>query len=379
MKPNLGKALKLYLFLALTLLYAEDFTFTAEINNDTPYLKAPVLLSVDINQTNPDVVLFFQFDIPPSKAYRLKQIHALHDDTMYHTHHHYLYRVYPLKTGSVTIDFKLVKRVTNASKVEYSASGDRDDFKKLETKDTPINIKPVILQVKPLPAGTTLVGDFTITHHFSNTAAQRYEPIPFQVVITGKGYPPVIKDLLPKIKGVTFFSQKPDIQKTVSKEGIIYKVVYDFSLSAKQNFTFPEIRLNAFDPQKEKSYTLHIPAQDFNITAVDPADLLDSRDEPKAFTTDLSWATAFLGYLVVFAAGYFSAMTVKWKKKDLEAEEDPIKEKIRRCQDEKALLQLLMATDSKRFVSVIEALEKGLYKKGKMNLKTLKAQALEKV
>ena len=57
----------------------------------------------------------------------------------------------------------------------------------------------------------------------------------------------------------------------------------------------------------------------------------------------------------------------------------PLKEKIEACQDGKSLLQLLMATNSKQFDASIEELEMHLYGDGKINLKKIKHDVLEKI
>ncbi|RUM71291.1 MAG: hypothetical protein DSZ08_03255, partial [Sulfurovum sp.] len=67
MKYSLGKIV-FSIFMLCIVLQAEDFTYTMHTNTKTPYLKESVLLDIDINQTNPNVVLFFQFHILKSDA-----------------------------------------------------------------------------------------------------------------------------------------------------------------------------------------------------------------------------------------------------------------------------------------------------------------------
>ena len=67
----------------------------------------------------------------------------------------------------------------------------------------------------------------------------------------------------------------------------------------------------------------------------------------------------------------------EWRKKEKASVQSLLQEKIMHCKDARSLLQLLMATDSKKFSSTIEDLEKGLYKNAKINLNTLKQKASE--
>ena len=86
--------------------------------------------------------------------------------------------------------------------------------------------------------------------------------------------------------------------------------------------------------------------------------------------------TALLSYLVVFGAGYLTAISLKWKKKRTVQTSHPLKEKIEACKDEKVLLQLLMATDSKKFALSMEKLEASLYGNGKISLTEIKKELL---
>jgi hypothetical protein len=54
-------------------------------------------------------------------------------------------------------------------------------------------------------------------------------------------------------------------------------------------------------------------------------------------------------------------------------------QKIRNCKDEKALLQVLIAADNKRFTSCIETLESSLYGNGKINFNKVKQEAEEQL
>jgi len=377
-KLNLGKVLFLIL-LCITALDAEDFVYDMHTNTQTPYLKESVLLSVDINQSNPDVVLFFHFNIANSDAYDVEQIDSSQDYTLHKTKIHYLYVLHPLKSGDINITFNLIKRITNDASVANLSSGDRDDFSKLKTVDKPIPIPSITLHVKPLKKEIQLIGDFKLTYHMKTTKAQAYEPIPMEIILEGEGYPPIIEDIIPQETNITLFTHKPVVSKVTSSQGIKYKVAYSMAISSNENFTLPQIDFKAFNPRENKSYVLSIPPQNFTITPVNYQTLLDKTDRPKPLTNDFSWLQTLLGYTVVFSAGYLTALSWKWKKKHSPKEKHPLIQKIQNCKDEKALLQVLMAADSKNFTSSIEKLEASLYGNGKINLNKVKQDLMEEL
>jgi hypothetical protein len=216
-----------------------------------------------------------------------------------------------------------------------------------------------------------------LTHKFKKNKAEEYEPIPFEVKIEGSGYPPLLDNLLPKDVKFTVFKENPIVKSTHNTQGTKSSVIYPMALSNDKSFDLDPISIEAFDPKTMKQYMLTIPKQHFDISEVDVNTLIDKTDNPKPLKNDWSWLASLLSYLIVFGAGYLTAVSLKWKKKILPQTDDSFKEKIENCKDEKSLLQLLMATDSKKFTESIGKLENGLYGNTKINFKKIKQNVLE--
>jgi len=379
MKNSLGSTLAYIIMLALSLLHGEDFTFLRQVDTPNPYVKEGVLLSIDLNQTNPDIVLLFNFDLKPSSDYVFRRIDSKESDSYHNAKVHYLYLLYPLKAGDIDVDFRLTKRVTNDESVAYSFSGDRDNVKGLVTKDSNISLPPLRLHVKPLPKGTTLVGDFTLTYALQKKEAEAYEPISFRVTLKGRGYPPLLASLFPKKVPFTLFTEKPIVQKSHSKRGTFSTVVYPMALSSDRDFTTPPITIHAFDPKKERAYTLKVPPETIRIEPADLNALVDKIDTPPPLHTDWQWLGSVLGYLLAFISGFATAWFLKWHKRAALPPKHPLEAKIDSVQDKKALLQLLLAQPAPRFSTVIEKLERDLYGKGQYTLTSLKKEAKEQL
>jgi len=377
-KHNLGKILKLFIALSFVVLFAEDFTYEFHLDKTDPYLKEPVILTLDLKQSNHDIVLLFNFNLRKSDAYFFQRLDTKETDSHHNIQIHYIYLIYPLKTGKIDISFELMKKVTTDDSVAYSFSGDRDNVKGLVTTDTKITLPSLSLTVKKLPQGTTLIGDFKLTHKFKKTEAEAYEPIPFEVQIEGTGYPPLLETLLAENLDFTLFKENPIVNSTHSKEGTKSSVIYPMALSSDNSFDLPPLSIKVFNPETMKSYELTIAKQHFSISKIDVNTLVDKTDNPKPLQSDWSWLGSLLTYLVVFTAGYLTALSVKWRKKILPQTNDPFREKIKNCYDERSLLQLLMSIDSKKFARDIEILENALYRNAKINFKKVKQEVLEK-
>jgi hypothetical protein len=379
MRLNLGSILKIWSILALTALFAEDFSYTFKLSKNNPYVKEAVVLTLDIVQTNPAVVLLFNFNLKKSDDYFFQRLDAKETDTHHSAKVHYSYLVYPLRDGAVDIEFELLKRVTNDESVAYSFSGDRDNGKTLETKDTAIVLKPLRLEVQALPKGTLLVGNFKLTSEFKKHEASAYEALPFKVTIEGEGYPPLLDTLIPKSTLFTLFKEQP-IEKTVhSIDGTHSSVLYPMALLALKSFDFDSIEIEAFNPKDKRSYLLKIPKQHFSIVQESVDNLVDKSDNPAPLESNWSWLKSFFVYLLVFISGYMTSFILKDKKRKVEKDLNPLYHQIDSCRDEKELFKLLMSKDSKKFIRTIEELENFLYKEGKMNFKKLKEKAKEEI
>jgi len=373
-KHTLGS---IWILLLFVWLQAEDFSHQFKINKPTPYVKEAVLLTLDLNQTNHNVVLLFDFDILPSEDYSFQRIGIEESDAHHALGIHYIYLLYPLHAGEIKIKFKLTKKVTTDDSVAYSFSGDRDNVKGLVTKDYPITLPAQILHVKVLPKETQLVGDFTLNYTLKKHQAKAYEALPLHITIKGKGYPPLLPNIIPKSDKYTLFTEKPLVHSSVNTEGTQTTISYPMALLAKESFYLDPIEIQAFNPKTKQSYLLTIPEQNFTITQVSTEHLIDKVNTPPLLKSDFRGIQNFFSYFIVFMAGFLTATLIKWQKRTSSTAQHPLIKKIEKVQEPKALLQLLMATDSHRFAPCIEALEKDYYKHGKINLGKVKKEAID--
>ncbi|MEA3418352.1 MAG: hypothetical protein U9Q90_03045 [Campylobacterota bacterium] len=380
MKNSLGDiVIRLFIILfSMSLVSAEDFTYKFTLDKENPYVKEPVIMTLDLVQTNHDKVMLFKFTPRQSKDYEFHRLDIKEEDAYHAAKVHYTYLIYPLRSGDINITFDLIEMVTTDEKVAFSFSGDRDNVRGLNKTDIPINLPPLKLKVKALPKGTLLVGDFALSHTIKKHEAKAHEPLSFTVTVKGKGYPPILNSIIPDKGNYTIFKEKPVVKSVKSQKGTINTVTYPIALSAKQSFELDPVKIKAFDPQREKSYELTIPGQDFAISQPDLTTLVDQIDSPRPIHTDWSRLVTLLGYIVVFIAGFLTAKSVQWRPKMVPGTiENDLAEKIKSIDDPKELLALLMATDVKRYKAVIEKLESSLYGKKKISLSSIKKELLQ--
>jgi ABC-type antimicrobial peptide transport system permease subunit len=376
MKNNLGKIIKFILvFFTVSLLHAQQgFITNVMLDKKSAYIKEAVILTFDINQTDYSKVMFFDFTLAKSSDYEFHRLGVKEEGTYQNAQIHYTYLLYPLKSGEISIGFELIQKITTKQNVAYSFSGDRDNVKGMTMTDIPITLEPIKLQVKPLPKNTLLVGEFSLSHTIKTHEAKAYEPLPVTIEIKGKGYLPKLDEIIKPSENYTLFKEEPQITSIKSNKTMLHMVTYHLALSAKKSFSLPAIQLKTFNPAKKQSYTLKIPKQDFKIAQVPSETLVDQTDLPMPLQkTDWSWLTTLLGYIVVFIAGFLTAKSVQWQRKE-KVKADPFSVQVAQTDDPKALLTLLMAEDSKKYADIIEKLDAHIYGKKPLNLKEIKKE-----
>jgi len=374
MKRSLGSLLLLLFY--STLAWSEDFSHSFTVDNYQPYVKEAVLLKLEIKQTNHDKVLFFNFDLEKSPNYHFQRVAIKEQGKNHFAYRQYSYLIYPLKAGKVNLHFKLQKRATTDESISYSYSGDRDNVKGLVTMYSDIHLSPVTLEVKALPKGTELVGNFKLQHQFLTHHAKAYQAIPFEVEIQGHGYPPLLKNILLSENNITLFKEQPLIKSVSSTKGTENTISYSMALSSSKSFSLKERDIKVFNPKTQTNYVLTLPQQDFTIEPIKPSSLVDKEDFPKPLKSDFSWLSNFFSYFIVFVAGYLTALAQQWKEKSKPKTEHPLYRKIKKSKNAKELLQLLMANNQDAFKPTIEALENLIYNKSKTSFKSIK-EALE--
>ena len=362
-------------FFMLQMLYAqEDVAYSFHLSTSVPYEREAVFLDVNISQLDHSKVMLFNFTLKNSNDYSFHQI-GLEEREKYHDlRHEYRYLIYPKKSGEVKIEFEMVKSLTDDDKVTYSISGDRDSVKRLEKEDVEVNLEPMVLNVKALPNGVDLVGDFKLTHTLDREEADAFDPINLKIELKGRGDVDAF-ELLKESKNYRLFHQDPNLKRFYTKEGATTAIKWEYAISAKENFILPAINLKAFNPKSQKVYTLKIPEYKIKVNSVKKENLLDSEDVPTTSKPiDWDWWRWFFSYLFVFMAGFLMPRNLfKRKKVMTKSHEEVLAEQIKGVKSHKELLEILLRENSVNYSKAIEALELVIYKGQKVSLSKIKA------
>jgi hypothetical protein len=241
-----------------------------------------------------------------------------------------------------------------------------------------------MLHVKPLPQKQIdWVGDFNLTTTVEKKELLAFEPSSLHFQLKGWGFTPNVTHLAEESQGYTLFKEEPTVKRLFSKRGIYNNIDYTVALSHTKDFTFEGKEIRLFNPHTEKITTLVVPTLQFSIQEAKLHEGNLSTERGKLTPSIVNTVTLeplldFLGYLLVFVSGFVTALLYKKRQTTPNQSDTLLKEKIAATQTPKALLQLLLSTQDKRFFSTIEALETILYTHTeKQTFQTLKKSAME--
>jgi len=347
------------IFLALlSITQAKDIEYNFSMDNQTPYKKEPIILDVNITQLNHSEVMLFKFYPQKSDSYIFSQIYFKEDDKYHSLKHEYKYRIYPLKDGNISISFNMIKSVTTDNSVAYAISGDRDNIKSLVKTDTDEDIAPLVLNVKPTPKDTDLVGDFKLSYTIDKTNTKSYEPIYLHIELKGRGYLEPF-EIIPKDKTNHIFSQKPKVTQN--------SIVWDYAISSKESFVLSKVTLNCFNPKTKQSYKLTIPSKNIEVKNINSSSLVDKENTPPPFKgIDWSWIGWLFSYIIVFLSGFFMPRDILQKR--FKRVDKSFDDKIASIKTDKELLKFLLSYNSSKYSEAIKLLERVVYNKESISL-----------
>jgi len=171
------------------------------------------------------------------------------------------YKIYPKKDGNLTISPAVIKVATPASNT-------RDIFRLFAPLKWQKAVSNSInIEVKPIPNGASLVGEFNIFTSINKQKVKANKPIKLQIQISGNGSLDTLREINYNIDGITIFSDDADIKSSFQKDGsIVSRYKKSFVFIADSNFTIPSQEIIFYNRKKAKLDKLIIP--EYNIEVV---------------------------------------------------------------------------------------------------------------
>jgi len=232
------------------------------------------------------------------------------------------------------------------------------------------NSNDLNIDVKELPQGVTLIGDFKISTEVDKTQIHQNEALNLVVKVEGVGNLEDIKSFKPYIDGVNVFDEKIVINKNTLTQKMAFV--------GDDDFTIPPFKLKFFDIKTKQIKTISTNEINIKVTGVKKDQSITikrpdvkSEEQPlktlKTKQTNSSKSMLILVFLAGLACGIVLMMLKSYRFSK--------KQKTPDIKDHKQLLiKLLPYKDDEEVKSIVEILEQNIYENAqkKVDKKMLK-------
>ena len=218
--------------------------------------------------------------------------------------------VFPLKEGIQKISpVKIQVQVRDPAGSSYS-------FFSNQIKTLKIYSNELNLNIKKLPDGINLIGDFEIKASVNKTDVKNSEAVSYKLEISGSGNIDDIKDIKLEIPGTTIYENKPNIEGRYKNGKYEGKYEKTYSILSNKSFKIPSIEIKYFDKTQNKVITKK--SKNINITVENTktnktASILEKKEGTPSSTKEvikIVEKTSVLNNIVYFCIGVFVTLLI---------------------------------------------------------------------
>ncbi len=298
----------------------------------------------------------------------------------------YHFVVFPQQSSKITIP-PIVAHIAKAQKGSYdpffgrgmniSMFGGNLEWSKVFSN-------PVTIDVKPLPNGLELYGDFNIKATTDRTKVHAGKAVNLTVTVEGIGNIDDVKKFNFDIPNAVVYADEPKVQSGFRGKEYGGRFTQKIAVVGDSNFTIPTLELRYFDKNSKKEVVKKTQPVDITViggakvtnaqkatpkieTAPSSSDMnsSSSNSEPVVQNTNIGWLE-YLYIAIAFIAGLVTMWLVK-SRKPKEKKELSIVKKIQKAKTDKDLHKVLLpfASESKVVANELKKLEANIYKNEK--------------
>ncbi len=307
MKNTLGK---IYLLVFLEILSFADTnlaTYSLTTNKESVVVKEAVEVTFQATQKNHSNVMFFFLEPKKSDDYKIELMNKTEEDLSYHNKRTtFTYLLFPLRSGNIKVDFDFTIKVASDEAVAQVYRGSRDNVKWIDTIDTKVKLKPIILHTEDIKNNTQLVGDFTIISKLKNDQIKAYESLHVTYYLKGTGYDKTDIDLIDKIDGISIFKDVTEHYNKATKDGYLLHKEFNYALVGDKNFSIKAKQIHCYSAKQKQYYTIQLEPYNIKVDSTSSETLIDKQEYPTD-TYDFEGIIKFFVYISIFISGFITA------------------------------------------------------------------------
>ena len=344
---------------------SELYSFDIKTNKNEAYVGEAIELSIDFKYKRDINILNLEFVTPDFSGFWVKKLKTkTPDDDPTYFNQTLTYLLFPQKKGKIDIGAFKINVVVSTSN-NYTNSF----FFTGATREIPVYSNTVNLNVKALPNGVGLIGEYDIKGLVDKTEVKAGEAISYKLKIIGEGNIDDIKELKPNIPNATIY------ENPAKKDFFIANGVYGgeynkvFSIVASEDFTIPSIELSYFDKNsnsiktvKTKEYKIKVKqpvVKEKSVlqTAPDTKQKLKQIVQKEQTTQNFPLLNGLFFVLgIIVTLGGFVVYKLFILKSDNTKEDTPLIVQVKKAKTADALLKVIV-----NYINIDKDLDKIIY------------------
>jgi len=271
------------------------------------------------------------------------------------------YLLFPQKSGKIALPSVRIDVTT----MKQGSAG--SFYLSTPTQTTPVYSNNIALDVKALPSGVNLIGNFTISSTIDKASLNQGEAISYKLIIEGRGNLDDLDEVILDIPNTTIYDNPS--QKEYNIQNNLYggKYTKAYSIVAQNDFTIPSVEVRYFDKKTLKVKTIRTKSYDIKVKGkalekktleVNSFDTQESREKrvnEKTVKTSSVEKIIYFIFGVLFAIGVFC---IYWYFKNrVKKEETVLFKRVKNTKTADELFKLLVV-----YINIDEELDKIIYK-----------------
>ncbi|MBU1216964.1 BatD family protein [bacterium] len=349
MKKNLIKTV-IFFLLVQTQLAASSYEWRANINKTQAYVNEAV--NLEYVCTFSDIAELYVIDFDPvteNEKYTLRLLNKNERIIDGKKVNSYEFVAFVHQAGEMRFNFDVSMKKTNRDSIENTVIG-RDNGEYAEYTTTILKQKELVVNV--LEDNSSLIGTLEMQVTKDTPKIKAYEPFHMEIKFSGKANFDNLKPFIFEIEGVKVFSQEPNVNVKLTKDG--YEGVWSqkFAFVGTKDFVIPELRTEYFDLQSRAIKELAYEKTEVEVApAFTKEELLDEEAEISL------WHQEYLYYVLTFLAGFLLAKIKLTRTSKSLTDADVFAQKVQNAASLQALCVILALQDAKKYESLITKIE----------------------
>ena len=272
------------------------------------------------------------------------------------------YLLFPQKNGKINLSNVRIDVTT----MKNSSAG--SFYLSTPTETTPVYSNNIELNVKALPSGVNLIGNFTISSTVDKTSLNQGEAVSYKLNIEGRGNIDDLDEVVLDIPNATIYDNPSQKQYNIKNNLYGGKYTKVYSIVSQDDFTIPAIEIRYFDKKtlevktiRTKSYDIKVNGQVTKKKTLEVS-AADTQDNTKNSLQIESVKTSMFEKIIYFIYGVLFTLVIVgiyWYFKNRVNKEDEsiLFQRLKKAKTPDELFKMLVV-----YINIDEELDKIIYK-----------------